>query len=149
DLRYIHPWGQWLTWDSTRWKPDDSGEAMRRTKDTVTTAYSETAKTVADLGKELASAADDDAKVTLETRLIAAKKLLTWLRHSEQAARLNAMLALAQSDRPIPIQPDELDSDPMLLNVLNGTINLCNGELQQHQRKDYVTRLAPVKCERD
>ena len=24
ELRYIAPWSQWLTWDESRWKPDDT-----------------------------------------------------------------------------------------------------------------------------
>jgi putative DNA primase/helicase len=34
DLRYCHPWRSWLVWDGQRWAEDDTGEAVRRVKDT-------------------------------------------------------------------------------------------------------------------
>src|SRR5579864_995520 len=35
DLRYCHPWGQWLCWDGKRWAIDATAEVMRRAKKTV------------------------------------------------------------------------------------------------------------------
>ena len=54
------------------------------------------------------------------------------------------MLSLARSEPGIPALPDTFDSDPWLLNVENGTIDLRNGELREHRREDYITKLAPV-----
>jgi putative DNA primase/helicase len=31
-LRYVVPWKKWLCWDSTRWAPDDTGQAVRYAK---------------------------------------------------------------------------------------------------------------------
>jgi putative DNA primase/helicase len=45
--------------------------------------------------------------------------------------------------------PNELDSDPWLLNCANGTINLRTGELRPHNRRDLITKLAPVVYEPD
>jgi putative DNA primase/helicase len=39
---------------------------------------------------------------------------------------------------------DELDRNPWLLNVQNGTLDLRSGELRPHRREDLLTRLAPV-----
>ena len=39
----------------------------------------------------------------------------------------------------------ELDSDPHLLNVENGTVDLRTGELLRHDRKRLITKLAPVR----
>ena len=41
--------------------------------------------------------------------------------------------------------PEELDTDPMLLNVENGTINLKTGALRMHRPEDLITKLAPVE----
>ena len=44
---------------------------------------------------------------------------------------------------------NELDADPMLLNVLNGTIDLRTGEIRPFRREDYITCLAPVTYDPD
>ena len=45
----------------------------------------------------------------------------------------------------IPITPDELDSNPMLLTVKNGTINLETCEFYPSRREDFITKVAPVE----
>jgi len=55
------------------------------------------------------------------------------------------MLSLAESEPGIPIAPDQFDTDPWLLNCLNGTIDLKNGELRPHNRDDLITRMVPVE----
>jgi putative DNA primase/helicase len=54
------------------------------------------------------------------------------------------MLVMAQSEPGIPVAPDELDRDPWLLTVENGTIDLRTGVLRPHDRADLITKLAPV-----
>lgn len=39
------------------------------------------------------------------------------------------------------------DSNPYLINLNNGTFNLKNGELQNHNPEDYITKIAPVNYE--
>src|SRR5206468_11054248 len=52
--------------------------------------------------------------------------------------------SLARSEPGIPVTPDELDRDPWLFNVRNGTLNLRTGNLRPHRREDLITKLAPV-----
>jgi putative DNA primase/helicase len=51
---------------------------------------------------------------------------------------------LAESEAGIPILPEELDRDPWLLNVLNGTIDLRTGVIRAHRREDLMSQLAPA-----
>ncbi len=55
------------------------------------------------------------------------------------------MIGAAQSEPDIPILPENFDRDSMLLNVLNGTIDLKTAHLRPHDRKDFITKLAPVE----
>jgi putative DNA primase/helicase len=143
DIRHVHPWRTWLAWDGKGWRPDDSGEAMRRAKETVEALYREAAGSVERIGRELARAADEQAKAALAAQLEEARRLLSWALRSEQAQRLDALLAVARSD--LPVLPDQLDTDPFLLNVLNGTLDLRTGELRPHRREDLISKLAPVR----
>src|SRR5260370_25135529 len=50
-----------------------------------------------------------------------------------------------RSEPAVPVLPADLDRDGMLLNVLNGTIDLRTGKLREHRRSDLLTKLAPVE----
>ena len=63
---------------------------------------------------------------------------------SESASRLSAMVRLARTELEIASGADRFDGDSWKLNVFNGTINLRTGQLQDHSRDDFITRLAPV-----
>ena len=66
-------------------------------------------------------------------------------RKSESIHHQKAMIELAQSEDGIPIELSQLDADPMLLNCLNGTIDLRTGELLKHDRDHLITKIAPVE----
>jgi putative DNA primase/helicase len=70
------------------------------------------------------------------------KALRTHIRRSQSDVRLRAMLAQAQPELTVPLE--ELDADPMLFNVLNGTIDLRTGALLPHDPKQLITKLSPV-----
>jgi putative DNA primase/helicase len=84
---------------------------------------------------------DDRPKADLKR----AKATLAWALKSEGAPRINAMLDLARSEPGIPILPNEFDRDPWLLNCWNGTLDLRTGQLREHRREDYITKLCPTE----
>lgn len=49
---------------------------------------------------------------------------------------------MRQASLIMSMDVNALDSDPFLFNVQNGTID--NGQLREHRRADYITKLAPV-----
>jgi P4 family phage/plasmid primase-like protien len=123
DLRYCHRWGTWLVYDGQRWRTDETDEVARRAKTTVRA-----------IAFEAAVAADERSR----------RDLMSHARRSEAESRLRALVALAESEPGIPITPDEIDRDPWLLNVANGTIDLRTGELRPHRREDWLTKLTPI-----
>jgi putative DNA primase/helicase len=124
DLHYCHPWARWLHWDGKRWRPDYTGRIYRMAKEVVRAIY-----------VEAAQAEDEDER----------KALVKHALKSEGKYALKAMVELAQSEPGIPIEPNELDADRWLLNVLNGTVDLRSGVLLDHRREDLLTKLAPVE----
>jgi putative DNA primase/helicase len=126
EVRYCHPWGKWLLYDSTRWRVDDAGRAHRLAKETVRGIY-----------REASEEGDENRR----------KALAKHARASESERRIRAILELAKSE--VAVSPDELDADPWLLNALNGTIDLRTGKLREHRREDFVTKLAPVEYRPD
>lgn len=123
DLRYVHEWGRWLTWDGRRWCRDLTGEVHRRAKAVVDAILVEAATT--------ASPNRRDA-------------LMKWWKQSQAAQRLGAMVNIATTELPVPALVDQLDGDPWLLNVANGTLDLRTGALMPADRTQLLTKLAPV-----
>jgi len=128
DLRYVYAWNRFLVWDDRRFSIDESGEVERRAKQTVRAMFHE-----ADPGND--GALD--------------KELAKHALKSEARGRIEAMIALAQSEQGIPVTPDHLDRDPWLLNVENGTVDLRTGNLRPHRREDLVTKLAGTEYHPD
>jgi 5S rRNA maturation endonuclease (ribonuclease M5) len=122
NVRYCPHFQAWYVWDGTRWRKDETGEAMRLAKRTVALIYEE------------AAAADDGTRSAIAKHAVA----------SESAAKIAAMLTLAKSEVDLVVTPDQLDADQFLLNLPNGTLDLRTGKLQTHRREDLITKLAPV-----
>lgn len=83
-----------------------------------------------------------EAEAILDTN--ARKKLATHALNSEKRDRLKAMIDLAKDEKTVPALAADLDTNPMLLNVLNGTIDLTTGACLPHNRENLITKLAPV-----
>jgi putative DNA primase/helicase len=146
DLRHCHPWKKWLCWDGKRWRPDDTGEPVRRAKQTVTRLYCAALEDVQAIGAELEELGEADERGReLKARLARAQKMMSWALTSEAAPRLAAMAELARSEPGIPVVPGDLDGQPWLLNCVNGTVELRTGAIREHRREDYLTGLCPTE----
>ena len=143
--------GGWYWWDGQRWQLDSTGRALeyarecsRRCADDAINLDADVRVLVADGrgGKRLQVVPAEDARAVSSH----------WAAATQNAQRLSAMLALAAADRRVAAVPEELDSDPRLLNCANGTLALhserllAGGEpLEPHQQAHRLTKLAPVE----
>lgn len=122
ELRYVPQWRTWLAWDGRRWRRDATGEVQRRAKEVVGQLHREAWAAGGGRGEEISK----------------------WAQKSEAEVRLRAMVEVATTEPLIPVEPNQLDADPWLLNVLNGTIDLRTGILREHRPGDLMTKMAPV-----
>lgn len=72
------------------------------------------------------------------------KAVLKHCSSTESARGIGALLKLYQTEAGVPVTSARLDADPMLFNVLNGTIELRTGRLRDHRRADLLTKQSPV-----
>jgi putative DNA primase/helicase len=121
ELRYCYQLGKWLIWNGKHWEVDDSGEIYRKAKDTVRR-----------IGAEAMQIYDETER----------RAMLKWAITSESRTRQRDMITLAESH--LPVAQDQLDTDPWLLNVQNGTLDLKTGVLMPHNRKQLLTKICPV-----
>ena len=125
-IRYCYPWKSWLVWDGKRWKRDDSGKIVRRAKNVARSIHEEAAREL-----------DPDEQ----------KAINKWAIASQSEQRINSMISLARAE--VSVAPADLDSDPMLLAVENGTVDLRTGEIRASRPEDLITKLAPVEYDPD
>ena len=115
--------GMWYQFDDCRWKRDMDGGVHRMAKATVGTIFTE------------AEAETDPNKQA---------DIYRHALRSESSRSLNSMVNLASTEIDIAVEASRLDADPWLFNVANGTLNLKNGRLQDHDRMDFITKASPV-----
>jgi putative DNA primase/helicase len=140
DMRFCHPGKSWFAWDGKRWAADRSGEAVRRAKDTQRAYFRRAAQEMEALARtEAADEEENRRNARLKQLKAAIAHALKW----EDVKRIAASLELARPE--LPVLPEQMDADPWLLNVLNGTLDLRTGRLRPHRRGDLITKLAPVR----
>jgi putative DNA primase/helicase len=115
--------GKWVIWDEHYWRIDATGAVMEMAKRTAFEIYAE--------GERVTDS-------NIRDRIAQHSKV------SQQAPRLEAMIKLAKSLPTLVLPIEELDADPWLLGMENGTLDLRRGELMFAKRKDYITRTSPV-----
>lgn len=121
-LRYVPEWG-WLVCDGTRFRKDSAGQVEQLAKETVRQIYCEAAR----------------GTVRTEREAIA-----THAKRSESRSRIRDLISLASTEVEVVARPEDFDRDPLVLNCLNGTLDLRTGQLREHRRSDLITKLAPV-----
>lgn len=125
-IRFVPKWNAWTVWDERAgvWVRDDRGVLM-----------GERAK---DVGRQLlaeAAATSDDTR---------REKLAKWGTQAFSAARIHSMIELARGIDGVPISPDAFDTDPWLLGVQNGVVDLRTGTLRPARPADLMMMQAPV-----
>jgi P4 family phage/plasmid primase-like protien len=140
--------GRWHVWDGVRWKPDDAD--IYRFACKLSLIVKEEARTVrtkaraASLGAAGGGAGLGDGSVgRVEKAEKIAEALESWSVRCESKGNIEAAIGLAR--KMLTVDASLLDRDGMLLNVLNGVVDLRDGTLREHRADDLITKLAPVE----
>ena len=113
-MRHVHAMKKWLIWDQRRWLVDEAGEARELARDTMVRFLNQAVKERDDAARKFANSSIDEKRITT---------------------------CLANAQDKHKARPAELDTDPYLLNFLNGTLDLRTGELRPHRPEDLITKL--------
>jgi len=128
----------WILWTGQFWRPDPISEGALATGfiDGLSRCIAQEAAT---LSRRAAEETDPDRRKDLMNQ---AESRLKWAIQSENERTIVAGLKL--SKHALLIEYSDLNADPWLFNVQNGTIDLHTGMLRPHDSTDFITFLAPV-----
>ena len=122
-IRYKPGWKNgWLIWSGKHWQSDCSGKIEELAR-----------KTIKKLQQQGYNLPKDDEHVILK------KEIQKFVLRSESDNKIKAMINQAKSHTNITLI--NINKNVYLLNLKNGTLNLKTGELQRHERRDYITKL--------
>ena len=134
----------WLAWDGRRWNAQGAEAAVDRAAAEVARGIQIEAEMVRIMGDDFPTDRKDPPTMFSD-------KVASWGRASESAQKLRAIPQLARPKLTVPAS--DLDSDPMKINVENGTIHIVPGHdsdpirLLPHDPEDRITKLAGVRYE--
>jgi putative DNA primase/helicase len=124
-VRYNHTNESWYIWDGKRWAKDEDRWIWRIFDDFIPGLYGVAAK-IEDL----------------DTRT----NLIKWISSiDKKRENKNSVLKTISEYHPVACVMESFDCQPYLLNVLNGTIDLRNGNIKKPDPRDMITKLAPTK----
>jgi P4 family phage/plasmid primase-like protien len=123
-VRYTEGLG-WFYWDGNYWKPD-----MERLE-------------IQELAKRIAAVVAGEVRLHIgnDSRQ---SELISWAKQTKSVARIGNMISSANSDGRIKKPVDQWDSDPNLIGVKNGVVDLKTGELLTGRPDLDITRRAAV-----
>lgn len=130
DLKYCAVWRKWLIWDGKRYQIDETDGAP---------IYDMARKVARELYKDALKEENDSAR----------KQISKFAIDSQKSRNLDAAIKLVRLSPIVAISPKQIDSNPRLLNVSNGTLDLSSGSINPHRHGDMITKLIDFEYRAD
>jgi len=124
DIRYNAAWKKWVVWNGKYWEMDEGGVLI----------HEKGLEMVRNIYDELKKTADYRERMDIEKAAMM----------SESVRRRKAFVEAATWISVLRTKTDELDRNPWLLNVKNGTVDIQSGEFREHKQEDMITKIANV-----
>lgn len=157
-VRYVDKMG-WVAYDGRRFILDGAEALIGGWVQRTVRAIRDEARVMRESGRRDRGedgALDDLIETKRDgTEVLLSDKLAAWAKASESAAKLACIAGIARhlTNYGITVQPEQLDRDPFLINVQNGTLELiyepdapqpyAELRLRPHDPSDLITRVAP------
>lgn len=126
-IRYSYINKSWLYYDGRKWCFDVTGSIYCMADEIVKTMQNDMDYFVKNAPQSWGDPGDVE------------KNFMKHLKQSRSNRAKESMVKELQHH--VPITPDQLDTHKSLLNTPNGIINLRTGELMQHDREKYITKI--------
>jgi putative DNA primase/helicase len=123
DIRDNAAWKIWVVWTGKYWQIDDGYLIHEKGIQVIHSIYDDMLKT-------------GDYRDRMEIEKYAMQ--------SESIRRRKAFIESASLTKELNITSNDVDKDPWLFNVDNGTIDLRTGEFREHRQEDMITKMARV-----
>ena len=123
-VRYNSAWKKWLVWNGRYWATDESGALV----------HEKGLETVRNLYDELAKTGDYRERIDIEKHAIL----------SESVRRREATIRAVQWKTELNIKSEDLDKNPWLINLQNGTMDVSKGEFREHRKEEMIAKIANV-----
>lgn len=137
-LRFDQSRRRWLIWRGHRWEPDILLRAEEAAQSAARKRLIEAVRMPMGQGK------DPNGNIDPATK--ARDDAVRWALQSEGRFRIESVVALAQKSSRISVQTASgWDSDPWLMGVPNGVLDLRTGKLRAGRQDDHITKQAGVR----
>jgi putative DNA primase/helicase len=115
--RYVSRWGRWFKWGGDVWREDETDEVFSEARHLCRTA----------------TYWPEASSLTLDQK-----------RKMSRKATAGAVRDMAGSDRRMAATTEQWDTDPWLLGVPGGVVDLRTGQLSDGQHSQYITKKCAV-----
>lgn len=122
----------WHAYDGRRWSQGNGAAEQLMRQAVVASARGMIADAAA-----ITDRAERDEQLKLGSRTLST------------SAQVAGVVDFVQLHPDVLVQADQLNADPMLLNVANGTLDLATGRLLPHDPRDRITRVAGTEYRAD
>jgi putative DNA primase/helicase len=114
DLRYCHTWGQWLQWDKTVWRPDQTVNVFDMIR------------------KHCREQSEWSAQTPADSRKFCSPPFVAGVER------------FCKADRKYAVTAERFDADDWLLNTPVGMVSLKDGRILPHDAGAYCTKMTAV-----
>lgn len=122
--KYITEIKSWVIWDGTRWRKCDISEIHKLADETAKSIYIEARDCENSEGKS---------------------RLSNWACKSHYKSKLENMISMASRWPEMTASVNDFDTDPDLINCLNGVVHLPTGEITGHNPSQRHLKICKVE----
>jgi putative DNA primase/helicase len=134
DIRYCKAHESWYIWNGKYWEQDKLEYIRSMADEAIKDLY----KYKNDMYQKYGTSEDKTVKAYYT-------EFISWLTKSRNTGRKDNMIRETGGKKGIAILPDRFDCDQWVFNCKNGTIDLKTGKLRDFDRRDMISKIAPVE----